>query len=319
VGGAGYVGGALTDLLRDTDHEVRVYDCLLYEQSYRKPVAFALGDVRDPQALAPHLAWADAVVWLAAIVGDGACALNPDVTVEVNEGAVRSLAAQFDGRIVFMSTCSVYGARDGVLDEESPTNPLSLYATTKLRAEAALARADALCFRLGTLFGVGDSFSRVRMDLVVNAMAAKAAARGRITVFGGGQYRPLLHVRDAARGVLAALRSDARGIFNLHAANLSIAELADRLQARFPQLQVQRIGEASQDKRDYRVTSARAEAELGFRPERTVDDGIAEISALVLEGRIKDIYHAGYDNLRSLRPLVSAPDSPLGYEVSPYR
>jgi nucleoside-diphosphate-sugar epimerase len=320
TGGAGYVGGALTDLLAGT-HDLRVYDRLLYEDSYRKPVDFAFGDVRDVERLQPHLDWADVVVWLAALVGDGACALNPEVTVEVNEQSVRWLAEHYRGRIIFMSTCSVYGACDGMLDERSPTNPLSLYAQTKLRAEAALAdaSADALCLRFGTLFGVGDAFSRVRMDLVLNAMAAKAAVRGRITVFGGSQHRPLLHVKDAARSIALAIDSRERGIFNVHAVNLSIGQLAERLREHFPDLDVQQTGTASQDKRDYRVTSAKAETRLGFHPQYTVDEGITEIAVLVRQGRVKDIYHAGYDNVRSLRPLVSTNASPIGYEVARYR
>jgi nucleoside-diphosphate-sugar epimerase len=76
VGGAGYVGGAVTDTLLEGPHEVRVYDALLYEESYRKKLPFVNGDIRDRDRLAPHLAWADAVVWLAALVGDGACDLG---------------------------------------------------------------------------------------------------------------------------------------------------------------------------------------------------------------------------------------------------
>ena len=139
VGGAGYVGGALTDLLTESSHETRVYDALLYEECYRKQVDFICGDVRDHERLEPHLDWADVVVWLAALVGDAACALNPDVSIEIDQESVKWLAGHFDGRIVFLSTCSVYGARDGVLDESSPTNPLSVYAVTKLEAERYLA------------------------------------------------------------------------------------------------------------------------------------------------------------------------------------
>ncbi|MCE1189525.1 MAG: NAD-dependent epimerase/dehydratase family protein, partial [Ignavibacteria bacterium] len=117
VGGAGYVGGAITDLIHSKNYNVRVYDNLLYEDSYRKEVEFRYGDVLDRAALAPHLKWADAVVWLAAIVGDGACQLNPDLTIAVNQESVKWLSENFDGRIVFMSTCSVYGAQDKELDE----------------------------------------------------------------------------------------------------------------------------------------------------------------------------------------------------------
>src|SRR5438105_3285211 len=132
VGGAGYLGGAVTDLLLKTDHEFLVYDALMYEEAYLKPVNFIYGDVRNREELKKHLAHADAVVWLAALVGDGACALNPEISTEINQEAVAWLSQNFDGRIIFMSTCSVYGAQDGVLTEDSPTNPLSVYAATKL-------------------------------------------------------------------------------------------------------------------------------------------------------------------------------------------
>src|SRR2546430_3609497 len=128
VGGAGYIGGVTTDLLLQQGHVTRVYNCLLYEESFRKPVDFVYGDIRDHDRLKEHLRWADAVVWLAALVGDGACALNPDLSVILNQESIRWLAHDFDGRIVFLSTCSVYGAQNAVLDESSPTNPLSVYA-----------------------------------------------------------------------------------------------------------------------------------------------------------------------------------------------
>jgi nucleoside-diphosphate-sugar epimerase len=130
VGGAGYVGGAVTDILGETGHKFRVYDALLYEESYRKPVDFVYGDIRDTKNLSPHLKWADAVVWLAALVGDGACALHPDVTLEINQSSVEWLTKNFKGRIIFLSTCSVYGAQDGTLNEESAVKPLSVYAST---------------------------------------------------------------------------------------------------------------------------------------------------------------------------------------------
>src|SRR5947207_4613974 len=131
-GGCGYVGGAVVDALLAAGHEVRVYDVLLYEEQYRKPVPFIRGDIRDHNKIREHLEWADAVVWLAALVGDGACALNPEITHELNFKSVEWLRQHFQGRIVFASTCSVYGAQDGELVESSPTNPLSLYAATKL-------------------------------------------------------------------------------------------------------------------------------------------------------------------------------------------
>lgn len=317
VGGAGYVGGGLTDQLLQTHHRVRVYDSLVYEESYRKPVDFVLGDVRDRERLAPHLSWADVVVWLAAIVGDGACALNPDLTVELNEVAVRRLAEQFDGRIVFTSTCSVYGASDDLLDEQSPVNPLSIYARTKLSAEGHLIGKNAIMFRLGTLFGVSDNFSRTRMDLAVNVLAAKAYAYRRVSVFGGNQYRPLLHVRDVAAAIVQNLDTTHTGVFNLHAVNMRIADLADCLKAQFPDLEVQRTDLKFQDNRNYRVSSQRAIDAFGFAPKYSVDDGIAELKAILEAGRIKNISISRHSNQRFLREVLQRPLSPIGFEVGP--
>ena len=92
VGGAGYIGGALTDILTKSDHNIIVYDMLLYEESYRKKIPFVYGDIRDYNKLKGHLDWADVVVWLAALVGDPACALSKSLTKEINNDPVRFLA-----------------------------------------------------------------------------------------------------------------------------------------------------------------------------------------------------------------------------------
>jgi nucleoside-diphosphate-sugar epimerase len=301
VGGAGYVGGAVTDLLASGDHNVRVYDMILYEDSYRKPVDFVFGDVRDSAALKPQLDWADVVVWLGAIVGDGACQLDPDTTIAVNQTTVKWLARNFDGRIVFMSTCSVYGAQDVELDEESPKNPLSLYASTKLQAETYLTDKNAIIFRLGTLFGVGDLYSRIRMDLVVNFLTVRAHTVGKINVFGGDQFRPLLHVKDVARGIEKVMFHDATGVYNLHRQNVRIIDLSYQIRNHFPDLEIERTDQPFQDTRNYRVRSDRAVADWAFDSAYSIDDGIEEVKALVEHNRIKDLDHARYSNQRYLQ------------------
>jgi nucleoside-diphosphate-sugar epimerase len=296
VGGAGYVGGAVTDQLMRTSNELRVYDALLYEESYRKPVPFAFGDIRDRERLKTHLDWADAVVWLAALVGDGACALNPEVSVEINQESIKWLSENFDGRIVFMSTCSVYGAQDSVLDETSPLNPLSIYAATKLAAEEYLRNKDAVMFRLGTLFGVSDEFARIRMDLVVNTLTVRAHTQGKIGVFGGEQFRPLLHVRDAATAVVSSLETKERGIFNLHRQNVRIVDLAYQVRNHFPDLIIDQTPVKFQDSRNYRVTSEKAERVLGFKAAMSIDSGIDELKELLVTGRIRDVDNPRYTN-----------------------
>ena len=169
VGGAGYVGGGIVDLL-SKKHNVTVYDSLIYENSFRKDVDFIFGDIRDYKKLNLILKNYDAVIWLAALVGDGACAINPNLTHEINAETVNNLVKNFQGKIVFLSTCSVYGAQEGMLNEDSSVSPLSEYASSKLIAEKYLEDSDAIIFRLGTLFGIGDQFSRIRLDLVVNIL-----------------------------------------------------------------------------------------------------------------------------------------------------
>ena len=241
VGGAGYVGGWLTDQVIGAGHDVVVYDTLLYEESYLKPIALVPGDVLDRDSLKTQLRWADVVVWLAAIVGDPACALDPELTVLTNHRAVEHLVQDFKGRILFPSTCSVYGAQDGLLTEDSPLLPLSLYAQTKVAAERVLleAGADAIIFRLGTLFGLGDPFSRLRADLVLNVLTIRAVLTGRMSVFGGTQYRPLLHVRDVATAMVPNVDSPHQGIYNLHAENLTILDLAQRIRGQVTDATVQ--------------------------------------------------------------------------------
>ncbi len=296
VGGAGYIGGAVTDMLLESSHTVRIYDCLVYEESFRKEVDFVYGDIRDHERLKPHLKWADAVIWLSALVGDGACAINPALSVELNQNSLKWLSENYDGRILFTSTCSVYGAQDGELTEASPTSPLSVYAVTKLEAEKHLARKNACIFRLGTIFGVGDLFARIRLDLVLNVLTLLAAQDGELTVFGGDQFRPLLHVKDAARALVQNIDTPHRGVFNLHRQNVRIVDLAYQVRNHFPDAKVVVTEMQFQDSRNYRVNSDKARNELGWQPLLSIDNGIEEIKELVRSNRLKDLKAIRYRN-----------------------
>jgi nucleoside-diphosphate-sugar epimerase len=314
VGGAGYVGGWLTDEAVRAGHDVVVFDRLLYEDTYLKDVTFVHGDVLDRASLQPHLRWADCVVWLAAIVGDPACALDAELTTATNVETVRHLVHDFGGRIVFPSTCSVYGAQDGELTEASPLAPLSLYAETKIDAERVLidSGADAIIFRLGTLFGLGDAFSRLRADLVLNVLTVRAVLAGRMSVFGGRQFRPLLHVRDVATAMVPNIDTSHHGIYNLHCENITILDLAERIHQHVPEAVVTITETSFQDGRNYSVSSDLARGTFGFEPRWSVHDGIEEVAAVVREGRIRDISLARYSNVDTLKPLLSSETTPLG-------
>jgi nucleoside-diphosphate-sugar epimerase len=318
VGGAGYVGGWLVDEALAAGHDVRVYDLLLYEDRYLKDVPFVAGDVLDRDKLRPHLEWADAVVWLAALVGDPASALDPVLTRKINLESVEWLASVFDGRIVFPSTCSVYGAQDEELDENSPVVPLSLYAETKVACEQLLLErgSDSLILRLATLAGVGDTYSRIRLDLVLNLLVARAKVIGELQVFGGQQYRPLLHVRDVATAVVPHLTPGGpAGVFNLGTENVTILALAERIVERVGNAEIQRIDTPFQDTRNYRTSFRRAQQELGFEARWSMDHAIDQVAELIDAGRVKDLSLAQFSNLDALRPYLRPEAIPLGREV----
>ena len=303
VGGAGYVGGALTDAAIAAGHAVRVFDNLTYEDVFLKNVDFAYGDILDFTTIEKHLKWADTVVWLSALVGDPACAINPKLTRQTNVEAVRNLVNSFGGRVIFPSTCSVYGAQNGVLDESSPSGPLSLYAESKLEAESILTQAknSVLIFRLGTLFGISDAFSRLRVDLVLNVLTIRAILERSLSVFGGEQYRPLLHVRDVASAAIPHINSSKEGIYNLNTENVTILELAQRIQKIVKEAEIEQTEISFQDARNYRVNSDAARSILGFTPKWTIEDGIKEVADVIWNKRIKDVSNPRFNNSESLR------------------
>lgn len=306
VGGAGYVGGHLVDEAISAGHAVRVYDKLLYEDAYLKPVQFFYGDILDREALRPHLDWAETVIWLAAFVGDPACALNPELTLKTNVGSLKNLVADFKGRIIFPSTCSVYGAQHGLLTEESPFDPLSVYAESKIQAERVLLDApnETLIFRLGTLFGLSDTYSRLRVDLVLNVLTIRAVKDGHMSVFGGQQYRPLLHVRDVATAMVPQIDTGNTGVFNLHTENLTIIQLAERIKKHVPETEIQISESSFQDSRNYMVSSDSAREKLGFMPKWTIDDGIVEIRDAVKQNRIPNVNIPRFSNVVALQSQI---------------
>ena len=300
VGGAGYVGGGIVDLL-SKENEVTVYDSLIYENSYRKNVDFIFGDIRDYKKINNILDQFDAVIWLAALVGDGACAINPALTHEINSETVKNLAKNFKRKIVFLSTCSVYGAQVGVLDESSEVNPLSEYASSKLIAEKYLADSDSIIFRLGTLFGIGDKFSRIRLDLVVNILTTKAYIDKKMSVFGVEQWRPLLHVKDVANSIAHTLDTQTNGVFNLHYKNFKIIEIANEIKNKISDAEIETTPLPFQDARNYQVSSDKLKDATGFQATVDLTQGINEMYELISSNRIKDINDPRYSNQNFLQ------------------
>jgi len=316
TGAAGYIGDATVGFLLGVNCEVTAIDNLMYGGAYlrrHESLNFIRGDVTDEVLMEDLIREHDAVVHLAAIVGDGACQANPKLTVGVNQVATEKIArlcSLYSTRLVFASTCSVYGASNELLDENSPTNPLSLYAGTKLKAEAAVQEVPLHhIFRLGTLFGVSSDHARVRCDLVANILTYRALAGETLSVYGGDQWRPLLHVRDAAETLaLAACGSSdpiqAGGIYVLAKDNYTILRLA-RVIVNVCGIQEANIDVTElpyEDQRNYKVSPDRIGST--WRCRRTLEDGIQEMATLIREGRIADIWDISHHNARYLKEMT---------------
>lgn len=301
VGGAGYVGGVVTDEFIKNNDDVIVYDNLTYEESFRKNCQFVFGDVRDKKKLKKFLKWADQVVWMAALVGDGACSINPKITFDINSNSVKFLSKNFNKKIIFFSTCSVYGEQTDIINEDSKLNPLSFYAKSKIIAEKYLHKKKAFIFRLGTLFGIGDNYSRVRMDLAVNTLTAKAFFEKQLTIFGGEQYRPLLHVRDAARAIIHASKSKEYGTYDLAYKNYKIIDLGYEIKKFFKnKVKIKKISMKFQDTRNYRVQCKKMRKIFKFKPKYSVKFGIQEVFNLLKQNRIKNINNPRFTNQKYL-------------------
>ena len=304
VGGAGYIGGYLTDYLTKKEYDVTVYDNLLFENRFLKDCEFIYGDIRDTKKLGQIINNYDVVVWLAGLVGDGACAVNHQLTKALNVDAVKWLVDNFNGKIIFPSTCSVYGVNNDLIEEGALPNPLSLYAATKLEAEKYVLENcnNALVFRLGTLFGLGDRHSRMRLDLVANILSMRAASGQTLTIFGGEQWRPLLHVRDVSTAISHGLKNNISGLYNLSYKNYKITDLGKEIQKIVPECHVEYTDMKFEDLRNYRVKNDKFLA-TGWRPLYTLADGIMDIFLLIQENRVKDTTDEVYSNAAYMRKL----------------
>lgn len=317
TGGAGYIGSTLVSLLLDSGHRVRVLDNLMHGGRALLGVwthprfGFVYGDIRDDRTVAKCLDGSDAVVHMAAIVGDPACARQPELAQAVNLNAAQLLLKTSHelgvSRFICASTCSNYGKMKDpsqYVDESSELTPVSVYARTKVAMERTVldpAQTNGLCatsLRFATVFGVSP---RMRFDLTVNEFTMEMLTKKHLKVFGEQFWRPYVHVRDAARAVLAVLESEPakvnNQVFNVGSTkqNYTKQQLVGLIATHAPDAVVEYI-QKNEDPRDYRVSFEKIRRELGFECTRSVEDGIREIADLVRSGAIRDFDNPEYRN-----------------------
>jgi nucleoside-diphosphate-sugar epimerase len=312
TGGAGYIGSTLVPLLLADGHRVRVLDSLVHGGEpllgvWSHPAfEFIRGDISDLAQIRAAVSGMHGVVHLAAIVGDPACARDPELARTVNlEGSlalIRESQSAGVNRFIFASTCSNYGKMeesDSFVDESSALRPVSLYAETKVAIERTLLESkggNGWCptpLRFATVFGVS---SRMRFDLTVNEFTMELITRKQLKVFGEQFWRPYVHVRDAARAIQLVLNSPAdkvrQNVFNVGATdqNFQKQQLVEMMRPYAPDAVVEFVHK-TEDPRDYRVSFSRITDQLGFTITRTVEQGIAEIAHLVrsnIPGNLSD-------------------------------
>jgi len=319
IGGAGYIGSALCRELLENGYTVRVLDTLLYGDygisDIRDHDRFTLveGDMRSIETVVEGIKGADAVVHLGALVGDPASGIDPQKTLEINYHSTKMIAEVCKyhqiNRLIFASTCSVYGKaeHDELLTESSSLNPVSLYAQSKIQSEQALLDMEdenfsPTVFRMATIYGLAP---RMRFDLVVNILSAKAHFEGTVPIFGGDQYRPFVHVRDAARAYLDCLEapiSDVSGtVFNIGSndQNHRVIEVGEIVSESFPSADLDHQAD-KEDERSYQVDFTRAAEVLGFEPDWTVRSGVEDIKDALEAGEFDDYTLDKYSNYKTV-------------------
>jgi nucleoside-diphosphate-sugar epimerase len=314
TGGAGYLGSVLVRKLLELNYNVRVVDNLTYTVDTTSALLknptfeFINGDIRDTETLKKAIENIDAVIHLAAIVGDPACSQKENIAIETNQIAPLKLAELISKqsksliRFIYASTCSVYGVSGGIADEKSSLNPVSLYARTKINAENILNFSNqyfAPCIlRMSTLYGLSP---RMRFDLLVNEFACQAFNEKKITIYAGERWRPFLHLDDAARAFQMCLDAPISKIksqiFNVgsDSENYDLSKMGEHFARQIPGTQIN-ITKQIRDIRSYKVSFKKIKNELGFETKKSVEDGIREIYHSLKEGNFRDYLDQKYYN-----------------------
>ncbi|MDP3992357.1 MAG: SDR family oxidoreductase [Nanoarchaeota archaeon] len=293
IGGLGYIGQVLQDELKKKGHEFEIIDndhMNLHNWKNKLDIL----DYGDLEKINEIIKDSDVVVNLAAIVGDQACLVDTKLSLRTNCQGVQHIVEicnKFDKKIIHTSTCSLYGYNDNMLSEKSQVFPVDFYGQTKYQQERYVLEnsKNYSVLRLGTAYGWSP---RMRFDLVVNTFIAQAFFGEKLSVFGGNQWRPFVHIRDVARAIIFVAEKDTKGTYNVSNENITIANLAKMIPLDNVPLE---ISEMQADPRNYRVDNSKILNE-GFKFEWDLKKGMEEIKKNL--SNIKDYKDPKYSNYK---------------------
>jgi nucleoside-diphosphate-sugar epimerase len=293
TGGAGYLGSKLTETLLSQGHDVIVYDNLFFgsvgvipflDNPKYKLIKNTINNLELIEAVVKDV---DYVIHLAAIVGEPSCKQYESSVYGVNSGAtswISKCAYNYDIPLLFLSTCSNYGKTDKVVTEDSPLEPLGLYADSKIQAEKVVLENDHLVLRMSTLFGVSY---RVRYDITINEFVYQYYRDKLLKVYGEDTWRPYLHVQDACNMIIKCMEKDLRSVYNVGFNNLNYQkkEIVNTI--------VDYLGEGKleyvkfDDPRNYKVNFDKIQKELSYQYQFSLEDGIRELYEEIQKGSYK--------------------------------
>jgi nucleoside-diphosphate-sugar epimerase len=318
IGGAGYVGSMLTELLLKKGFYVSVLDKFIYQSKKNfkdifknKKLSIFKGDTRHLNTIFNLVKTNDIIIHLGEMVGDPLCEKNPDLTFETNYLASIGIANICKilevSKFIYVSSCSVYGESnfDELLNESSDINPVSSYARLKIMCEEAILKnignfCNTTIIRLGTVFG---NSHRKRYDLVINLFAGLAATHKPIKIFGGNQWRPFIHVLDVCNFInkIIANKSQKKNgeVYNLVGENTTIIKVANYIRKKYGTKIL--IDNKINDSRNYKVTSKKAIKNFNFKPKYSIKYGINEIIKETRKRKINNIFKKKYINVSNLK------------------
>lgn len=315
IGGGGYVGSALCPYLQDHGHSVTAYDLFLYgPHVLPASINKVSGDIRDINKLKEALIGQDAVIHLACISNDPSFNLNPELGKSINLDSFPPICEAIkEAKIkhfIYASSSSVYGIHHGDVTEETECSPLTDYSKFKLQCEEHLKSKDMgetkwTIVRPATVHGYAP---RLRLDLVVNALTISALVKKKITLHGGPQLRPNVHIDDLCKAYSLILNAESslvhKKVFNAGSENASLGQIASYVQKRISNKQNQVAVEVQEtnDLRSYHINSKLLNKTLGWLPEKRIHNGIMELKE-AYRYLVDPLNNSQYFNIKKMKEL----------------